>query len=65
MAEKECFGRCPRCGSEHGGRNDWNYDEYNGGHWFYEYYTCHECNTSFTEMYRYVGTFYEEQEVQA
>ena len=58
---KESFGKCPRCGAEYNERRDWAYDDYDGKHWFYEYYICSECGTRYTEMYEYFGTYYEEE----
>ena len=60
--EKECFSKCPKCGAMWNERHDWEYDCHSGKHWFYEYYTCVECGANFTEMYQYVGTYYEEGE---
>ena len=57
---KKCIDKCPKCGAEDNSRYDWNYDYCDGKRWFYEYYTCGECGASYTEMYQYVGTYYEE-----
>ena len=58
--EKPCFGECPKCGAKYNERHDWNYDNWQGKHWFYDYYTCGKCGQDYTEMYVYESTYWEE-----
>ena len=52
MTGHDCMDRCPRCGEEHQGYNDLEFDRDE----IYLRFTCGKCGWAFVEVYKYWDT---------